>query len=154
MRSPQTHTSYRFGPFELDSTRRRLMRAGEPVLVSDRHLEILSLLAANAGQVISKDELIEAAWKDVAVADNSIEQAISGLRKTLGHQPDGSQYIETLTRRGYRFRAPVERGTPRQSDALLDAALAPYRAFVEGRAALETLDRDAVGRARDEFAQA
>ena len=154
MRSPQTHISYRFGPFELDSTRRRLIRDGEPVPVSDRHLEILSLLAANAGQVISKDELIEAAWKDVAVADNSIEQAISSLRKTLGHQTDGSQYIETLTRRGYRFSAPVERGKARQSDASLDAALAPYRAFVEGRAALETLDRDAVVRAREAFAQA
>ena len=68
MRSPQTHINYRFGPFELDSTRRRLSRDGEPLLVSDRHLEILSLLAANAGQVISKDESIEAAWKDVAVA--------------------------------------------------------------------------------------
>jgi len=145
---------YRFGPFELDSTRRRLIRDGEPILVSDRHLEILLLLAANAGRVISKDELIETAWKDVAVADNSIEQAISNLRKTLGTQPDGTSYIETLTRRGYRFGAPVERGKPRHSDASLEALLAPYRAFVEGRVALETLDRDALTRARDAFAQA
>jgi DNA-binding winged helix-turn-helix (wHTH) protein/Flp pilus assembly protein TadD len=145
---------YRFGPFELDSTRRRLVRDGEPVLLSDRHVEILLLLAANVGHVISKDELIEAAWKDVAVADNSIEQAISSLRKTLGTQPDGDPYIETLARRGYRFGAAVERGKPRQSDASLDVLLAPYRAFVEGRAALETLDREAVTRARDAFAQA
>jgi DNA-binding winged helix-turn-helix (wHTH) protein len=145
---------YRFGPFELDSTRRRLIRDGDPVLLSDRHVELLLLLAANAGHVISKDELIEAAWKDVAVADNSIEQAISSLRKTLGTQRDGAPYIETLARRGYRFGAAVERGKPRQSDASLDALLAPYRAFVEGRAALETLDREAVTRARDAFALA
>ena len=145
---------YRFGPFELDSTRRRLSRDGEPVLLSDRYIEILLLLASKAGHVISKDELIDAAWKDVAVADNSIEQAISGLRKTLGAQPNGAPYIETLTRRGYRFGAAVERSKPRQSDASLDALLAPYRAFVEGRAALETLDREAVTRARDAFAQA
>jgi DNA-binding winged helix-turn-helix (wHTH) protein/Flp pilus assembly protein TadD len=145
---------YRFGPFELDSTRRRLVRNGEPVLLSDRHVEILLLLAANAGHVISKDELILAAWKDVAVADNSIEQAISSLRKTLGTQLDGGPYIETLARRGYRFGAAVERCKPRQSDASLDVLLAPYRAFVEGRAALETLDREAVTRARDVFAQA
>jgi DNA-binding winged helix-turn-helix (wHTH) protein/Tfp pilus assembly protein PilF len=148
------HDLYRFGPFELDSTRRRLVRDGEPVLLSDRHVEILLLLAANAPRVISKDELIEAAWKDVAVADNSIEQAISSLRKTLGTQPDGGPYIETLARRGYRFGAAVERGKPRQSDASLDVLLAPYRAFVEGRAALETLDREAVTRARDAFEQA
>jgi DNA-binding winged helix-turn-helix (wHTH) protein len=145
---------YRFGPFELDSTRRRLLRGREPVLISDRHLEILLQLASNAGHVISKDELISAAWKDVAVADNSIEQAISSLRKALGGQPDGRPYIETLTRRGYRFSATVERGKPRESDASLDALLVPYRAFVEGRAALETLDREAVTRARTAFAQA
>lgn len=145
---------YRFGPFELDAGRRRLVRGTEPVLLSDRHLEILLQFAANAGRILSKDELIGAAWKDVAVADNSIEQAISSLRKTLGNQPDGAPYIETLTRRGYRFSATVERGKLRQSDASLDALLVPYRAFVEGRAALETLDRTAVSRARAGFAQA
>lgn len=145
---------YRFGPFELHSTRRRLIRDGEPVLVSDRYVEILLLLAAGAGKVISKDELIDAAWKDVAVADNSIEQAISSLRKTLGVGDDGKSYIETIPRRGYRFAGAVERGKPRESDASLDALLVPYRAFVDGRAALETLDREAVTRARDAFAQA
>jgi DNA-binding winged helix-turn-helix (wHTH) protein len=145
---------YRFGPFELEFPRRRLNRDGEQVLVSDRHLEILLLLVGRAGQIISKDELIDAAWKGVAVADNSIEQVISSLRKTLGQQQDGAQYIETLARRGYRFGAAVARGKPRQSDASLEALLAPHRAFVEGRVALETLGRDAVVRARDAFAQA
>lgn len=145
---------YRFGPFQLDSGRRRLLRGGDLVLVPDRHLEILLQLAANAGRTISKDDLIAAAWQDVAVADNSIEQAISSLRKMLGTQADGAPYIETLPRRGYRFSAAVERGKSRESDASLDALLVPYRAFVEGRAALETLDRDAVPRARAAFAQA
>jgi DNA-binding winged helix-turn-helix (wHTH) protein/Tfp pilus assembly protein PilF len=145
---------YRFGPFQLDAGRRRLLRGDDPVPLPDRHLEILLQLAANAGRIISKDDLIAAAWHDVAVADNSIEQAISSLRKTLGTQADGAPYIETLTRRGYRFSTTVERGKPRESDASLDALLAPYRAFVEGRAALETLDRNAVPRARAAFAEA
>ena len=145
---------YRFGPFELDTSRRRLMSGGEPVAVADRHFDVLVLLAANAGEVVSKDALIGAGWKDVAVSDNSIEQAISSLRRTLGQQPGGAAYIETLARRGYRFAAAVERAPARQSDAALDAMLAPYRAFVDGRAALETLERDAVTQARDAFAQA
>ena len=145
---------YRFGPFQLDSGRRRLLRGSDPVLLPDRHLEILLQLAANAGRTISKDDLIAAAWHDVAVADNSIEQAISSLRKALGPRADGGPYIETLSRRGYRFSGAVERGKPRESDASLDARLAPYRAFVEGRAALETLDRDALARARTAFAEA
>ena len=145
---------YRFGPFQLDSGRRRLLRGSEPVLLPDRHLEVLLQLAANAGRTISKDDLIAAAWQDVAVADNSIEQAISSLRKALGSRADGGPYIETLSRRGYRFSGAVQRGKPRESDASLDALLAPYRAFVEGRAALETLDRDALARARAAFAEA
>jgi DNA-binding winged helix-turn-helix (wHTH) protein len=145
---------YRFGPFQLDSGRRRLLRGSDPVLLPDRHLEILLQLAANAGRTISKDDLIAAAWQDVAVADNSIEQAISSLRKVLGSCADGGPYIETLSRRGYRFSAAVERGKPRESDASLEALLAPYRAFVEGRAALETLDREALARACAAFAEA
>ena len=145
---------YRFGPFQLDAGRRRLLRGADPLLVPDRHLEILLQLAANPGRTISKDDLIAAAWQDVAVADNSIEQAISSLRKMLGTQADGTPYIETLTRRGYRFSAEVERGKSRESDASLDALLAPHRAFVEGRAALETLDRDGLARARAAFEEA
>ena len=130
---------------------RRLIRDGEPVALPDRHVELLLRLLSNAGHIVTKDSLIEAAWKDVAVGDNSVEQAISGLRKALGSQQNGTPYIETLARRGYRFSAPVERGQPRHSDADLDALLAPYRAFVEGRAALETLDRESVSRARQAF---
>jgi DNA-binding winged helix-turn-helix (wHTH) protein len=152
VRNPQD--VYRFGPFELDSSRSRLVRDGEPVPLPDRQLDILLLLAANAGRVVSKDALIEAGWKGIAVSDNSIEQAISSLRKALGNQPGGEAYIETSARRGYRLAAAVERGQPRHSDAALDALLAPFRSFVEGRAELETLDRDAVARARNAFAQA
>jgi len=142
---------FRFGQYELDSGARRLIRDGEPVALPARHVDLLLLLLSNAGRIVTKDSLIEAAWKDVAVSDNSVEQAISGLRKALGSQENGTAYIETLARRGYRFSAPVERGRPRHSDADLDALLAPYRAFVEGRAALETLDREAVSRARQAF---
>lgn len=135
-----------FEPFALDPARRRLTRSGEPVAVPDRHLDVLLLLVARAGQIISKDDLLEAGWKDVAVGDNSIEQAISGLRRVLG-----PGHIETVARRGYRFDRPVTRAAARASDESLDALLAPYRAFVEGRAALESLDVQQVSLARRVF---
>lgn len=142
---------YSFGPFELDARSRRVTRDGEPVEIPDRHVDILLELLAHAGQVVSKDALIEAAWKDVAVTDNSLEQAISGLRRSLEQSAGGPRYIETLARRGYRVGVPVTRTAPRYSSEALEAMLAPYRAFVEGRAALETLERDAVDRARGVF---
>jgi len=130
-----------FDRFEIDPQKRRLLRQGEPLPISDRQLDVLLLLVARAGQIVSKDDLLQAGWKDVAVGDNSLEQAISSMRRMLGSRLDGSGYIETVARRGYRLSAEVERRTTRESDATLDAILAPYRAFVEGRAALETLER-------------
>ena len=147
----QTGPTYAFGPFELDGDARRLTRDGDSVALSDRQIEILRLLTSRAGEVLSKDTLIEAAWKDVAVSDNSLEQAISSLRRTLGSAPDGSQYIETLARRGYRFNAAVTRSVARHSDVALEGLIAPYVAFVEGRAALETLEPTAVARACEVF---
>ncbi len=145
---------YRFGPFELNSAHRRLICGREPVALPDRHVQILLVLASNAGHVVTKEALMEAAWRDVAVGDNSVERAIWNVRKALGSQPGGEPYIETLARQGYRFVAPVERGEPLQSNVAIDTLLAPYRAFVDGRAALETLDRDAVVRAGRVFTEA
>jgi tetratricopeptide (TPR) repeat protein len=88
----------------------------------------------------------------VAVTDNSLEQAISSLRRALARPKAGpsnpvataAAVIETVPRQGYRFSGPVQRLTPRASDDTLDALMAPYRAFVEGRAALESLSVDRV----------
>jgi DNA-binding winged helix-turn-helix (wHTH) protein len=139
--------TYSFGPFQLDARSRRLTRDGRPVAIPDRHVHVLMTLLAHAGEVLSKDALIAAAWRDVAVTDNSLEQVISALRRTLGQTPDGATYIETLARRGYRFAGPMAVAPSRCGDDELAAMLAPYQALVDGRAALETLDRDAVVRA-------
>lgn len=140
-----------FEPFELDPVHRRLTVSGEPVAIPERQLDVLLLLVARAGRIISKNDLLQAGWNDVAVGDNSLEQAISSLRRLLGTNPAGIAYIETVARRGYRFGAAVTRRAPRESDAGLDALLAPHRAFIEGRAALETLAGEQVAHARDVF---
>jgi len=101
----------RFGPFELHPDRRRLTRDGSSVWLPDRQLDVLLTLVARAGHIVPKDTLVDEAWHGVAVTDNSIVQAIRGLRVALGPQPDGTPYIETLVRKGYRFIAPVERST-------------------------------------------
>jgi len=145
---------FAFEPFELDAARRRLTVSGEPVAISERQLDILLLLVARAGQIVSKDDLLQAGWNDVAVGDNSLEQAISSLRRLLATHPEGVTCIETVPRRGYRFGVAVTRIAPRETDAGLDSLLAPHRAFIEGRAALETLEGDRVARAREVFKEA
>lgn len=108
-------------------------------------------LVSHAGTVASKNALTEAAWHDVAVTDNSAEQAISTLRRALGVAPGGQPYIQNVPRQGYRFTAAVTRAPCRTSDDALEAMLAPHRAWIEGRAALETLERSEIVRARETF---
>jgi len=140
-----------FGPFRLDVGARQLTRDGAALAVSARHFDVLVALAARAGTVITKDALVEAAWRDVAVTDNSLEQAVSALRRVLGTTDSGRAYIETVPRQGYRFAADVQTQSARATDEGLEALMAPHRAWVEGRAALEALDASRVAAARAAF---
>jgi DNA-binding winged helix-turn-helix (wHTH) protein/Flp pilus assembly protein TadD len=142
---------YSFGDIVVDSDARRLTRGGELLPVPDRHFGVLLELLARRGSIVSKDALIEAVWRDVAVTDNSLEQAVSALRRVLGAGPDGQPYIQTVPRQGYRFAGAVTQVASRASDEALEALLAPHRAWVEGRAALETLERNQIVRARHVF---
>ena len=144
-------SAYAFGDFLVDAAARRVTRGGDVVLIPDRHIGVLLHLLARPGVVVSKDGLIESAWSGLAVTDNSLEHAISGLRRVLGDGPDGTPYIQTVPRQGYRFTGDVTRTTARASDDSLEALLAPHRAWIEGRAALETLEADQIVRARGVF---
>jgi DNA-binding winged helix-turn-helix (wHTH) protein/Flp pilus assembly protein TadD len=144
---------YTFGPFQLDGETRRLTRGAETMTLSDRHLEVLLQLVMHPGSIVTKDALIDAAWGDVAVTDNSLEQAVSLLRRTLG-DAESRPFIETVPRRGYRFVQPVTREVRRETDEGLAALLAPHRAWLEGRNLLETLERDQVSAAEAAFTRA
>lgn len=82
-----------------DGVRRKLER---------RAMETLMLLAQNAGEVVKKDELIEAVWGRLAVSDHSVAMVISQLRRAFGDDARAPHYIETITKRGYRLMAPCE----------------------------------------------
>jgi DNA-binding winged helix-turn-helix (wHTH) protein len=144
-------SAYSFDNVVVDAAARRVTRGGEVVPIPDRHVGVLLQLLAHAGAVVSKDQLIASAWDGLAVTDNSLEQAISGLRRILGDSPAGTPYIQTIPRQGYRFAGTVTRTTVRASDDSLEALLAPHRAWIEGRAALETLEAEQIRRARGVF---
>ncbi len=139
-----------FGPFRLEPRVRRLTRDGQPIALARRSFELLEQFVARPGETLSKDALIETAWPDVVVTDNSLEKSVSELRKTLA-KGGTAPFIETVPRRGYRFVAAVTREAPRESREALDDLLAPHRAWLDGRAALETLERDQILRAVSVF---
>jgi tetratricopeptide (TPR) repeat protein len=76
---------------------------------------------------------------------------VSVLRRALGPAPGGESFIETVPRQGYRFVEGVRTESARASDAELESLIAPHRAWVEGRAALESLDAGRIARARAAF---
>ena len=103
-----TAASYKFGPFVVDGSTYRLIRNGENVPLSPKIIDLLLFLAARPSVLVSKDELFNALWPDVAVTDNALTQAVSELRQALGDDAGSPTYVQTVARRGYRFISPVE----------------------------------------------
>jgi DNA-binding winged helix-turn-helix (wHTH) protein len=96
-----------FGPFRLDQKNALLWKEGERIVLPPKPFEVLSFLTARPGELVTKNELISAIWPDVHVSDGSLTVAINTLRTALGEDRGSRQYIETVSRRGYRFVASV-----------------------------------------------
>ena len=146
--------TYRFGPFELDAGRGLLLRDGEPLKVPHRHIAMLALLVSRAGQLVTKDELFHAGWAGEATGDNSIAHAIWTIRKTLGDNLEEPRFIKTQVGLGYRFIAPVTRVPPPMAVTSVAALVTPHRTFMEGHAAIDTMDVEAVSHARQRLVAA
>ncbi len=107
MGKPSVQRIYEFGDFRLDGAHLMLSRGDTELRLSPKAVEILLALVERRGEIVSKDELLEAVWPDTAVEESNLFLYLSILRKTLGTQPDGQPYLETLRRRGYRFSRDV-----------------------------------------------
>lgn len=110
------HSIYGFDKFRLDCSKLMLYRDGEPVTLPPKVIKTLAVLVENRGSILSKNELMESVWEDSIVEEANLSQNLYLLRKTLGVRADGSPYIETLRRRGYRFNGDVERVTENQPE--------------------------------------
>ena len=102
------HSIYAFGEFRLNAEKLMLYKGSAEISLSPKVIRTLVVLVENAGQILSKDELMERVWEDSIVEEANLSQYLYLLRKTLGLTPDGRPYIETLRRRGYRFNGDVE----------------------------------------------
>jgi DNA-binding winged helix-turn-helix (wHTH) protein/TolB-like protein/Flp pilus assembly protein TadD len=98
---------YEFGAFCLDPAQRRLSRNGEPVHIPPKAFEVLVFLVQHAGDLVDKHELIEAVWPGVFVEEGNVTVAVHTLRKALSCDERDQKYIETISKRGYRFSAQV-----------------------------------------------
>src|SRR5258708_3360675 len=97
---------WRFSACEFDESGRELRIAGKPVDLESKPLEVLYHLLLHAGEVVTKEELFEAAWPGVSVVEGSLATAVSKLRKALGD--DDPAIVLTVPRIGYRLGVPVQ----------------------------------------------
>ena len=97
---------WRFADCELDELRRELRVHGSAVELESKPLEVMIQLLHHAGEVVTKEELLELVWPGTLVVDGSLATAVSKLRKAIGDEEQ--LVILTIPRVGYRLVAPVQ----------------------------------------------
>lgn len=119
-----------FGPFQIDQRTWLLTNESKPVDLSPRLVEILGFIVSRAGQIVTKEELLEKFWPDVNVTENTLTRAIADIRKAIGEDASAPRFLATASRRGYQF----------VGESTVAPANDPFQEWVKGRLALDTLD--------------
>ena len=130
----ESTSSYAFGPFLLNPVNRLLLREGERVSLTPKSFDTLLLLVEGRGDVLTKEQLMNALWPDTFVEEANLAQHIAMLRKSLTDGVNGERYIETVPKRGYRFMAPVSIVESRSAEGRVarpSLAVLPFRVFGE-----------------------
>jgi Tol biopolymer transport system component len=106
----QSRRVFRFGQFEFSEREGELRKNGKQIRLQDQPLRVLVELLANAGRMVTRDELQQKLWPADTFVDFDVglNTAIRKLRQALADDADSPRYIETLAKRGYRFIGIVE----------------------------------------------
>jgi Tol biopolymer transport system component/DNA-binding winged helix-turn-helix (wHTH) protein len=102
--------SVSFGRFELSAESGELRKDGIRLKLSGQAILVLTVLAANAGRLVTREELQQKLWPGASYGDpeHGLNAAVNKLRETLGDSASEPKYIETVPGRGYRFIATLE----------------------------------------------
>ncbi len=126
---PHKKAVYRFGPFQLDTSKATLTRNSNQLKLQDLPYRLLAILVERPGEIVSREEVCQRLWPQNTFVefDNSLGVAIRKIRDALGDNADAPCYVETVPRRGYRFLAPVTTVTESQ-DPVRPVTPEPVRA--------------------------
>jgi TolB-like protein len=118
--SVRSGRALKFGSFEADLAACELRKSGAKIRLQGQPFRVLALLLENVGQVVTREELRQKLWPaDTFVDfDNGLNTAINKIREALGDSADNPRFIETLSRRGYRFLGDLN-GSPDRIQSLL-----------------------------------
>lgn len=109
MSAPSLGCVYEFGDFRLDCGRFELLRKSHPIRIERKPMELLILLAAREGQLVTRSEIALHLWSGEVFVDteHGINTAIRKLRQVLRDDPEDPKFIQTVIGMGYRFIAPI-----------------------------------------------
>src|SRR5690242_2307691 len=99
---------YRFGDFIVNTDQKLLLRQDKELPLTPKLFETLLILVENSGRIVQKEQFMERLWPHTFVDEANLTSNIRQLRKSLGDNAREPHYIETVTKRGYRFIANVE----------------------------------------------
>jgi predicted ATPase len=122
MAFPGPPERYRFGAFELQPDKRRLLIDGATISLRPRAFDLLVALVGRAGHLVTKDELLNQVWPKMVVEEAALHVQVSALRKVLG-----TDAITTVSGRGYQFTLPVTKGDGNANRALRSKHNLPYQ---------------------------
>ena len=122
-----------FGVYELDFGTGELRKAGLKIKLQDQPFQVLAMLLERPGELVTREELLSRLWPSGTFVDfdHGLNVAVKKLRQALSDSAENPRFIETLSRRGYRFVAPVENVSTEESEGRSQvpaesvAALAP-----------------------------
>lgn len=119
LQSAKASSRVTFGLFEADLKSGELWKAGYRVKLQALPFKVLTILLENAGEIVTREELQNRVWGPNVNVDfeHSLSNAIKKLREALGDSADNPRFVETLSRRGVRFIAPVGLVEPKFSTA-------------------------------------
>lgn len=105
--SKQSKRRFSFAEFQVDPTKRQLLREGKPVNIKSKTFDLLLVLVENNGRVVGKDELMSTIWQGQFVEEGNLTVQMSALRKALGDTKTENRFLVTVPGKGYRFVADV-----------------------------------------------
>lgn len=106
-RNNPNRTWYGFDDIVIHPADFRVVKAGENVALTPRAFDLLWFLLENRGRVVEKREIFESVWQGAFVSDNALTRVIKEIRRTIGDDARDPRYIETVSKRGYRFIANI-----------------------------------------------
>src|SRR6185369_11580972 len=104
-----------FDPFSLDLANECLWKGSQAIKLRPKAFAVLGYLLDHPGQLVTKDELLNAVWSGTFVGEAVLKVAIRQIRESLGDDPTSPRFIETAHRRGYRFIGSIADSGPASS---------------------------------------